>query len=109
MTDPDDILVRRRDVLHANDHDGVRVRFLFFAGAGHRGFVFTRTVALERTLPFGGWDRDDEDVMDYIYQSEYLNSRRFSVFLVNDRVIRVTVDGQSQMKFYRAWSKRMEQ
>lgn len=47
--------------------------------------------------------------MDYVRQSEHLDSRHFGVLPVSGHASRPTVNGKSRLTDYGAWCKRMRQ
>lgn len=67
----------------------------------------TRDAARERMRRTGGRNWDNLDVMDYVAQSEYLDSHHFGTFPVEGQVGRVVVNGKLQMVVYIAWNMSM--
>lgn len=47
--------------------------------------------------------------MEYVLQRELLKYRRVGIFLVEKKLGRVVVNGQSRMKVHRTWNTRMKQ
>lgn len=106
------ISVSRWDAAEPDDHSGVRLGVSPYTGADCRcpatqSGRIAREVSLERFILFGGCDWDDLDVMDYVCQSEHLDSRHFGVFLVDGRSSRNDVDGNSWVTVYGACKKWM--
>lgn len=72
LTRLENILVPRRHVADTDDHSGVGgdvprytgVRYL--GSAASRSVRLAREIAPESTLPIGGCDLDDFDVMDFV-------------------------------------------
>lgn len=62
-----------------------------------------RDVADERARSACGCDWDNIDVMDYVRQSEYQESRRFGTFSVEGQVGLVG-DGKSRVSVCVAWN-----
>lgn len=69
-TDLDDIPVPRQDAVDVDNQRDVRVCCRVPEAQTVR---LERVVALKRTLPIGGCDWDNVDVMDYVRQGEHLD------------------------------------
>lgn len=62
----------------------------------------SRDVFRLRSLPIGGCDWENKDVMDYIHQGEHLGARRYGLFAVEGHAERVIVNAKTQVSTYGA-------
>lgn len=108
--------ITHRDVMGSDIYDGAELKVdKRYAGVGYRSSAVVASVCLDRDTASecmqrtGGCDWDNADVIEYVVQSEYLDSRRSCTFQVEGQVGRVVLIGKSQMTVYGAWNMRMAQ